>query len=72
MKNYLITGGTGMVGTQLVEAIAQSDSHITILTRQDKTTSHPKITYVNWTKPDWEAQVPNIDIVINLGGASLN
>lgn len=72
MKNYLITGGTGMVGTQLVEAIAQSDSHITILTRQDKTTSHPKITYVNWSKPDWEAQVPNIDIVINLGGASLN
>ncbi|MCA2500923.1 TIGR01777 family oxidoreductase [Staphylococcus xylosus] len=72
MKNYLITGGTGMVGTQLVEAVAQSDSHITILTRQDKTTSHPKITYVNWTKPDWEAQVPNIDIVINLAGASLN
>lgn len=72
MKNYLITGGTGMVGTQLVEAIAQSDSHITILTRQDKTTSHPKITYVNWSKPDWEAQVPNIDIVINLAGANLN
>ncbi|MGW7795319.1 TIGR01777 family oxidoreductase [Staphylococcus xylosus] len=72
MKSYLITGGTGMVGTQLVEAIAQSDSHITILTRQDKTTSHPKITYVNWSKPDWEAQVPNIDIVINLAGASLN
>ncbi|MCE7786032.1 TIGR01777 family oxidoreductase [Staphylococcus xylosus] len=72
MKNYLITGGTGMVGTQLVEAIVQSDSHITILTRQDKTTSHPKITYVNWSKPDWEAQVPNIDIVINLAGASLN
>ena len=72
MKNYLITGGTGMVGTQLVEAVAQSDSHITILTRQDKTTSHPKITYVNWSKPDWEAQVPNIDIVINLAGASLN
>lgn len=72
MKNYLITGGTGMVGTQLVEAIAQSDSHITILTRQDKTTPHPKITYVNWSKPDWEAQVPNIDIVINLAGASLN
>lgn len=72
MKNYLITGGTGMVGTKLVEAIVQSDSHITILTRQDKTTSHPKITYVNWSNPDWGAQVPDIDIVINLAGASLN
>ncbi|WP_436956827.1 TIGR01777 family oxidoreductase [Staphylococcus sp. AS1337] len=72
MKNYLITGGTGMVGTQLVEAIVQSDAHITILTRQDRTTSHPKITYVNWSKPNWELQVPDIDIVINLAGASLN
>ncbi len=61
-----------MVGTQLVEAIVQSDAHITILTRQDRTTSHPKITYVNWSKPNWEAQVPDIDIVINLAGASLN
>ncbi|NQD98323.1 TIGR01777 family oxidoreductase, partial [Staphylococcus xylosus] len=60
------------VGTQLVEAIVQSDAHITILTRQDRTTSHPKITYVNWSKPNWEAQVPDIDIVINLAGASLN
>lgn len=71
MKHYLITGGTGMVGTQLVEAIRQSDAHITILTRQDKSTSHPKITYVNWSKTNWESQIPDIDIVINLAGASL-
>lgn len=71
MKHYLITGGTGMVGTQLVEAIKQSDAHITILTRQDKSTSHPKITYVNWSKTNWESQIPDIDIVINLAGASL-
>lgn len=71
MKHYLITGGTGMVGTQLVEAIKQSDAHITILTRQDKSTSHPKITYVNWSKTNWESQIPDIDIVINLAGAGL-
>lgn len=71
MKHYLITGGTGMVGSQLVEAIKQSDAHITILTRQDKSTSHPKITYVNWSKANWESQIPDIDIVINLAGASL-
>ncbi|MBJ6300134.1 NAD-dependent epimerase/dehydratase family protein, partial [Staphylococcus aureus] len=33
MKQYLITGGTGMVGSQLVNEIKKSDSHITILTR---------------------------------------
>ncbi|MGS0651656.1 TIGR01777 family oxidoreductase, partial [Staphylococcus arlettae] len=32
MKHYLITGGTGMIGTQLVNAIVESDAHITILT----------------------------------------
>ncbi|HLR20113.1 MAG TPA: TIGR01777 family oxidoreductase [Staphylococcus sp.] len=71
MKNYLITGGTGMIGSQLVDAIQQSDAHITILTRQDKSTSHPKITYVNWSKANWESKIPDIDIVINLAGASL-
>ncbi|AWI45209.1 TIGR01777 family protein [Staphylococcus nepalensis] len=72
MKHYLITGGTGLVGTQLVNAIKQSDSHITILTRQSLSTSHPKITYVNWSEPNWEDKIPDIDIVINLAGASLN
>ena len=72
MKHYLITGGTGLVGTQLIEAIQQSDSKITILTRQNNATSHPKITYVNWSEPNWESQIPDIDIVINLAGASLN
>ncbi|RIP35890.1 TIGR01777 family protein [Staphylococcus gallinarum] len=72
MKHYLITGGTGMIGSQLIEAIVQSDAHVTVLTRQKKINSHPKISYVNWTESDWETQVPDIDIVINLAGASLN
>lgn len=72
MKHYLITGGTGMIGSQLVKAIIQSDAHITILTRQDMTSSHPKISYVNWSQPNWENEIPDIDIVINLAGASLN
>ena len=72
MKQYLITGGTGMIGSQLIDAIVESDAHITVLTRQNKINSHPKISYVNWTEPDWESKVPDIDIVINLAGASLN
>ncbi|MBF7017613.1 TIGR01777 family oxidoreductase [Staphylococcus durrellii] len=72
MKNYLITGGTGMVGNQLIDAIKESDAHIIILTRQDKSSSHPKISYVNWSKSGWQSLVPDIDIVINLAGASLN
>ena len=48
MKRYLITGGTGMVGSHLVNEIKQIDAQITFLTRQDKTSNHPKITYINW------------------------
>lgn len=72
MKQYLITGGTGMIGSQLIDAIVQSDAHVTVLTRQNKINSHPKITYINWTENGWEQKVPDIDIVINLAGASLN
>ena len=72
MKHYLITGGTGMVGSHLVNEIKQTDAHITILTRQDKTSNDAKISYVNWSKEGWEEKVPDIDIVINLAGATLN
>lgn len=43
MKQYLITGGTGMVGSHLVKEIKKTDAHITILTRQDKTSNESKI-----------------------------
>lgn len=58
MKQYLITGGTGMVGSQLVNEIKKSDSHITILTRHDQISNDKKISYVNWAKSGWEHKVP--------------
>ena len=33
---------------------------------------HPNITYVNWSKEGWQQKVPEIDVVINLAGATLN
>lgn len=45
MKRYLITGGTGMVGSHLVNEIKQTDAHITILTRQDKTSKSQNHVY---------------------------
>ncbi len=62
-----------MVGSQLVNEIKKSDSHITILTRHDQISNDKKISYVNWAKSGWEHKVPqNIDVVINLAGATLN
>lgn len=50
MKQYLITGGTGMVGSHLVNEIKKSNAHITILTRHDEQSNDPQISYVNWSK----------------------
>ena len=72
MKQFLITGGTGMVGSQLVNKLKNRDVHITILTRSDKQSDDPKISYVNWSKDGWMSQVPDIDVVVNLVGATLN
>ena len=73
MTNYLITGGTGMVGTALVEDISQRpDSMIYILTRSDRSSKSSRIQYINWNQTGWEQKVPDIDIVINLAGATLN
>lgn len=72
MKQYLITGGTGMVGSHLVNEIKKSNAHITILTRHDEQSNDSQISYVNWSKHGWESKVSDIDIVINLAGATLN
>lgn len=73
MKRYLITGGTGMVGSQLIKAILKRENaQITILTRSDKQSEQSQVKYVNWSKDNWEENVGDIDVVINLAGATLN
>ncbi|MCU5745861.1 TIGR01777 family oxidoreductase [Staphylococcus sp. SQ8-PEA] len=71
MSNYLITGGTGMVGSEIVEKLKSQGHHVYILTRQDKTNSDSQIEFINWSKEGWKSKVPHIDVVINLAGASL-
>lgn len=65
----LITGGTGLVGRALVEVF--QDAEIYILTRSDKT-DLGRVHYINWSNEGWETEVPEVDLVINLAGASLN
>ncbi|BCU51714.1 uncharacterized protein ACUW9N_000968 [Staphylococcus auricularis] len=72
MKHYLITGGTGLIGRRLVNVLKETDAHLTILTRKDRQSDHPKITYINWQQAGWQDNVPDIDIVINLAGETLN
>ena len=52
MKQFLITGGTGMVGSHLVNEIKKREAHITILTRSDKQSDEPKIRMLTGLKKD--------------------
>lgn len=72
MKKILMTGGTGLVGSALVAHYLNTDSEIYILTRSDRTSDEPFVHYINWSEDGWEEYLPQIDIVINLAGASLN
>ncbi|ATD31493.1 TIGR01777 family oxidoreductase [Macrococcoides bohemicum] len=71
--NILITGGTGLVGSALINTIQQKykHAHIYITTRSDKQSSNG-ISYISWKKDDWYKAVPQLDLVVNLAGASLN
>ncbi|UXR74364.1 TIGR01777 family oxidoreductase [Staphylococcus sp. IVB6238] len=73
MTTYLISGGTGLVGQHLTEHLLKSEENtIYILTRSTHDSNHPQLHYINWQEPEWQQQVPAIDVVINLAGATLN
>ncbi|WP_240375786.1 TIGR01777 family oxidoreductase [Bacillus piscicola] len=73
--NIAITGGTGLVGSALTGYFTAKGHHLFILTRntankQDK----ENITFVEWLQDESvpEQKLTNIDVFINLAGASLN
>jgi uncharacterized protein (TIGR01777 family) len=65
-QKFLITGGTGFIGSKLVEEILKDGHHVTILTRNHpiKTTN---LKYINDLDEEF-----NYDIVINLCGEPIS
>lgn len=76
--NILITGGTGLIGTRLVNALSEEGYHVYVLTRGERTSAHPFVHYVQYSPDDitdtsWHQDIPdNIEIIYNLAGATLN
>lgn len=65
-KNYkfLITGGTGFIGSRLVEAIKNQCSEITILSRKNIISENKSISYVK----NLDEKEFDYDVIINLSG----
>lgn len=64
-QKILITGGTGFIGSKLVEEILRDGHQITVLTR--KKLNNNKINFINNLTSDF-----NYDIVINLCGETIS
>ncbi len=70
---FLITGGTGFVGTQLTMRLAQAGHEVTVLSRSPKESSRG-VTFLQGDptrKGPWQEAIREHDAVINLAGASI-
>jgi uncharacterized protein (TIGR01777 family) len=75
MSNFLITGGTGMIGTALSQLLVAQGHRVTLLSRDlSRPTSDPAITKAKWD-PYKETIDPEAiraaDVVIHLAGAGV-
>jgi len=75
MKNVLITGGTGLVGSELVKNLVSKGYHITVLTRNEK--QHFSTSDVTYSKWDFRKDIidqtvlEKADAIIHLAGAGV-
>ena len=67
---YVVTGGTGFIGTKLIPMIATQGDAVTVFTRRARD-SENGVDFVKWT-PDadgpWMDVIDGADVVINLAG----
>ena len=75
--DILITGGTGMVGTDLIQSLNVENENVFVLTRQKDKKNYDNVTFVTYNpeQPDDLSFCDNlpkeIDVIYNLAGASL-
>ena len=68
---YLITGGTGLVGTHLIESLVADGHTVVNLSRSPKPSNHPQIQNLGWDGKSIPEGAGEVDVVVNLAGASI-
>ncbi|WP_136679204.1 TIGR01777 family oxidoreductase [Neptunomonas sp. XY-337] len=70
--NYLVTGGTGFIGQQLVKELIKSGNTVTVVSRQPHKVAKLLGQQVHAVSPDDIKELDaNIDVVVNLAGAPI-
>src|SRR5258705_12258318 len=74
MRKIVIAGGTGFLGTCLINHYLKSENQLVILTR-GKTRTEGNVQYMNWdgkTLGPWADALEGSDVLINLNGKSVD
>ena len=75
MPVVLITGGTGLIGTNLTRHLSEKNYEVIILTRdKDKPSENSKVSYAHWDVKNQEIDdkaVKKADHIIHLAGAGV-
>jgi uncharacterized protein len=71
---YIISGGTGMIGTALIQQLLSNNQKVYVLTRNKKNSSNPLLTYVHWDVDNNKIEGTFLEkniCIINLVGANV-
>ena len=74
MQTVIITGGTGLIGTALTNALIQKGYEVIILSRSKRSSSQKNISYRVWDVEKQfidEEAIKKADCIIHLAGANV-
>src|ERR1041384_5922743 len=69
MKRIIVSGGTGYIGTRLVERLVARGDEVTVLTRGADRAGNPRrATWDPYELGDWAREFEGADAVVHLAG----
>ncbi|MEM0998559.1 MAG: TIGR01777 family oxidoreductase [Bacteroidota bacterium] len=68
---YLITGGTGLVGSHLIPQLLQEGHEVHNLSRRSRSSKHAGLTHHQWDGKSVPTAVGPVDAIVNLAGATI-
>lgn len=72
----MITGGTGLIGTALVDSLIKDGHEVLVLTRDpERQSGKAHVTFIAWdgkTASGWGHWVNEVDVIVNLAGENLS